>query len=95
MDQITDDWIAYLWVFNHVGVVEADDVGTTEVDFVLRVIKDPAETVSSSPFADIGIGESSPVLGSDFWKLEILRSAIGVSSMARTARRISSSSAAE
>ena len=55
MDQITDDWIAYLWVFNHVGVVEADDVGTTEVDFVLRVIKDPAETVSSSPFADIGI----------------------------------------
>ena len=55
MDKITDDWITYLRVFNHVGVVEADDVGTTEVDFVLWVIKDPAETVPPSPFADIGI----------------------------------------
>lgn len=55
MDKIADDWIAYLGVFNHVGVVEADNIGPAEVDFILKVIKHPAKTVSTSPFANIGI----------------------------------------
>ena len=55
VDEVTDNRIANLGVFDNVGVVKADDVSVGKVDAVFGVVEYPAEAVAAGPFADVGV----------------------------------------
>ena len=54
MQEVVDDGGAHFGVVDDFGVVEADDVGSLEVDGVFGVIEDPAEAACVGPFAHAG-----------------------------------------
>ena len=75
MQQVVHDRSAHLRQVENLGVVEADDAGSGQIDDVLRVVEDPAEGPGACPQAQARVDTVIAQVGQAF--LQIAQGAQG------------------